>query len=105
MSRSHGNKRHFQVLLDPNRAALLKELADECKMAPSALMRLMVYKKLSDYKSNAYAEAASADDRQWKQSVQNRVDGRTRAAAARKIKPIADKPTFDLDALIGKIFT
>ena len=80
-------------------------------MAPSALMRMMIYKKLSDYKSEAYAQAADADDKLRQQSVRNRADGRSRAAAARKAsKPVpapapVHKPILDLDELIGKIFS
>jgi hypothetical protein len=39
----HGKKRYFQVLLDPARAELLDELAEQRGMRPAALVREIVY--------------------------------------------------------------
>ena len=47
MAIRHGNKTYLQILLDPNRAELLKEVAEWKDMRPTALVRDTVYKMLS----------------------------------------------------------
>ena len=41
---SRGNKKSFQVLLDPNRAELLKNIAEEHKEKATSLLRETAYR-------------------------------------------------------------
>ena len=41
---SRGNKKSFQVLLDPHRADLLKEIAEENKEKATSLLREAAYR-------------------------------------------------------------
>lgn len=80
MAKRHGNKRHFQVLLDPHRAALLEGIAAERGVRPSSLMRDLLYsaaKRLSGASEYGLAEAEDAAVR--RQSIQNQVRARTGA--------------------------
>ena len=100
MSRNHGNKRHFQILLDPARAELLERIASENEARATQLIRDMVYASLRRIEPDDYAEAEIKDAASWQQSVQNRVEGRTQASAARSIK----SKDVDVDRLVDRIF-
>ena len=79
MATKHGNKVYIQLLLDPARASLLQELADEKGMKPSALARDAIYSWVGSHTEPAVFEAAEAlDHAQWRESVQKRLDGRKR---------------------------
>ena len=107
MTRAHGNKRYFQLLLDPNRAALLEKLAKDQDARTTALMRDVLYTFLAAcVDEDVYKKAYKADKAVWKQSVQNRVQGRLKAAAERAKEPAtttAEPPVFDWKALFGKL--
>lgn len=100
MSTKHGNKRHFQVLLDPARAELLERVASENEVRAAELIRSMVYASLRRIEPDDYAEAEPKDAATWRQSVQNRIEGRTQASAARSIK----SKNVDVDRLVDRIF-
>ena len=60
----HGKKRYFQVLLDPARAELVDDLAEQLDVRPTSLIRDMVYAYLErTYAAEVYVEAASKDRR------------------------------------------
>jgi hypothetical protein len=75
----HGNKTYMQILLDPNRAALLMQLADDQKVRPTAWIRDVIYKQLElCVSSDDYRNAFEADQEVWKESIRRRVEGRAR---------------------------
>lgn len=77
MAIRHGNKTYMQILLDPHRAKLLIELAEEKNVRPTALIRDMVYRCLErDLPSSVYNEAVAKDAATWRESVRKRVEGR-----------------------------
>lgn len=79
MAIRHGNKTYLQILLDPNRAQLLMQLAESQKVRPTAWIRDMVYKQLELCVPEAqYKEAFEADKSVWAESIQRRVEGRAR---------------------------
>ena len=47
MSRLHGNKRYFQLLLDPERAEVIDQEAARKKVRATALIREWIYEKLA----------------------------------------------------------
>lgn len=100
MASNHGNKKYYQLLIDPARAELLERMAAKNGLRATQFMREMIYTSLKQIVREDYEEAAQKDKAQWQRSVQNRVDGRAKAAATRT--PEAD-PT-DLDKLITSIF-
>jgi len=78
MARTHGSKRYYQVLLDPNRACLLEQLAAECGMRTTALARELLYEAVERRVGGAAYRLAEAQDHAIKrQSIQNQVRGRT----------------------------
>ena len=79
MAIRHGNKTYLQILLDPNRAQLLMQLAESQKVRPTAWIRDMAYKQLELCVPEAqYKEAFEADQTVWAESIQRRVEGRAR---------------------------
>ncbi len=82
MTKIHGNKVHYQILLDPNRAALLEKLAQDKGLRPTALVREMVYKAIQRGTSGAAYDLALAKDQVLqRQSIQNQVQARTKPQA------------------------
>lgn len=82
MTTRHGAKIYVQLLLDPNRAQLLQDIADEQGMRCTALMREILYSHLErTLPSSAYGEAAAKDHAIWRESVSNRVKGRSKKKA------------------------
>lgn len=79
MAIRHGNKTYLQILLDPNRAALLAELAKEQNIRPTAWIREAVYSALERaLPASVYNEAVAKDEESWRESVRRRVEGRTK---------------------------
>lgn len=86
MATPHGRKKYLQILLDPHRHELLSKLAAEKidphtqkEMKTTALIRYYVYEALERaLPSSVYKEAEAADAAVWRQSVRNRVEGRTK---------------------------
>ena len=87
MATQHGRKKYLQILLDPHRHELLGKLAAEKidphtqkEMKPTALIRYMVYEALERaFPSSVYKQAEAADAEVWRQSVLNRVLGRSKS--------------------------
>jgi|TARA_Y100000592_G_scaffold74664_1_gene116484 hypothetical protein len=80
MAIRHGNKTYMQILLDPNRAELLANLADGLKVRPTGWIRDVIYKELERcVPSDAYAAALEKDKQAWQDSIQRRVEGRMRS--------------------------
>ena len=77
-SKGHGNRKYLQVLLSPHRGALFVEhIEKEMDVKPSAWIREMIYTYLSkNIDKTVYAEAKELDEKEWKQAVQNRLEGR-----------------------------
>ena len=79
MATRHGAKIYVQLLLDPNRAKLLQELAGEQNKRTTAMMREILYSYLErTLPSSVYGEAAAKDHAVWRESVSNRVKGRSK---------------------------
>jgi len=79
MAIRHGNKTYLQILLDPNRAELLMNLAEGLKVRPTSWIRDVIYKELERcVPSDAYQKALDADVEVWKDSIRRRVEGRAR---------------------------
>ena len=79
MAIRHGNKTYLQILLDPNRAKLLTDLADQSGIRPSAWVRNAVYKMIEEQvEQDIYAAALELDKAAWQESVRRRVEGRMR---------------------------
>ena len=82
MAGKHGKRSYYQVLLQPNRAALIDAIAKEKQLRSTELIRQFVYESLErELPRSEYAAAVEADKRVWQEAVRNRVAGR---AAGRK---------------------
>ena len=82
MANKHGNKVYLQILLDPAKALLLEQQAQDQGVRTTALAREAIYSWLNSVTDPSVMEAAEALDKaRWKQAVKNRVAGRKRAKA------------------------
>ena len=82
MAGKHGKRSYYQVLLQPNRAALIDAIAKQKQVRSTELIRQFVYESLEREVSRCEYEAAvDADKKVWEEAVRNRVAGR---AASRK---------------------
>ena len=80
MAGQHGSRRYYQVLLQPNRAALVEELAKEKGIRSTEMIRQMVYSWLErELPTSQYKQALAADQAVWAQAVRNRVEGRAKS--------------------------
>ncbi len=80
MAIKHGNKTYMQILLDPNRAALLANLANGLGVRPTGWIRDVIYKELERcVPTEAYEAALHKDKQAWQDSVQRRVEGRMKS--------------------------
>ena len=85
MSTQHGQKIYFQLLVDPNRAGLIKARAEEEGVRPTAWIRDALYSHLERIEpSYIYNKAKADDEAVWRESVRRRVQGRTRSRALRQ---------------------
>ena len=77
MARNHGNKKYVQLLLDPSRFMLIEQIAKDKGMKPNALLRQAIYDWLGFMMPKEIILAAEKlDEARWKQSIQNRIQGR-----------------------------
>jgi hypothetical protein len=74
--KSHGIKRHYQVLLDPHRSALLDALAAKHGVKAAAFARELVYAGLQRCGEAAYDEAHELDKEARQAAVRRQVEGR-----------------------------
>ena len=73
----HGQKRYYQILLDPARAALLDRVAENSGVRTTALIRDWLYARLQQsYSTVAYQRAYDEDMRLRAESISRQVDGR-----------------------------
>jgi hypothetical protein len=85
MAGVHGSRVYYQVLLQPNRAELVNELAKEAGVKATEMIRRMVYSYLErELPASVYKQALAADEAVWRQSVRNRVEGRAKSREASK---------------------
>ncbi len=71
---SRGNKKSFQVLLDPHRANLLNEIAEENKEKATSLLREAAYRLIrSKTDPVIYEEAQLLDEKLWSNAVSTRA--------------------------------
>ena len=79
MAGTHGRRRYLQILLEPSRADLLEEMAKEKGMRLTGLAREMIYDGIRRATSvPIYKEAEARDQAIWRESVRNRIEGRTK---------------------------
>ena len=79
MPLKHGSKIYCQLLLDTNRYKLAEKLAEERGVRVTGMLREFVYSALSQIQPQEYDTAKAADEEAWKESVQQRVEGRQRS--------------------------
>ena len=85
MTKTHGTKQHFQVLLDPHRAALLEAEAMRRGFKAAAYARELIYTELERTAGNGEYEVAFTQDvEERKAAIQRQVEGRLRG---RRILP------------------
>jgi hypothetical protein len=80
MAVRQGCKFYAQILIDPNRYALLERMARDRNMKVTALIREMVYDRLeAELPASEYKAAEAADGALWAEAVRRRVEGRQRS--------------------------
>lgn len=80
MARTHGSKRYYQLLLDPHRAELLEQLAQDAGMRTTAYARELLYSAIKRSTETAtYGLAEAQDQALRRKSIQNQVQGRLQA--------------------------
>ena len=80
MARLHGSKRYYQLLLDPHRAELLEQLAQDAGMRTTAYARELLYSAIKRSTETAtYGLAEAQDQALRRKSIQNQVQGRLQA--------------------------
>lgn len=80
MARMHGSKRYYQLLLDPHRAELLEQLAQDAGMRTTAYARELLYSAIKRSTETAtYGLAEAQDQALRRKSIQNQVQGRLQA--------------------------
>ena len=80
MAGQHGSRRYYQVLLQPNRAKLVEEIAAEKGIRATELIRRMTYDWLErELPASQYKQALAEDQAVWAQAVRNRVEGRAKS--------------------------
>ncbi len=86
MATKHGNKVYVQLLLDPARALLLEQIAEDKGMKLSALARQAIYDWVGFMtEPEVFKAAEELDEARWRQSVQKRLEGRKRSREIRLI--------------------
>jgi hypothetical protein len=79
VTKTHGTKQHFQVLLDPHRAALLEQEAVRRGFRAAAYARELIYTELERTAgSGKYEAALTQDAEERKAAIQRQVEGRLR---------------------------
>ena len=77
MTVKHGKKDYYQILLDPHRSELLKELVSEKGIKATSLIRDLIYEQLEKKVPKHIYQAALAKDKAvWRESVSNRLIAR-----------------------------
>ena len=90
MAGKHGRRVYLQILLEPHRAALLQDMADEQGKRLTGVAREVIYSGLEKlYPAHVYKEAKAKDEALWKESVRNRIEGRARNRDRKKAEDAA----------------
>ena len=77
MSIRHGKKFYYQILLDPNRSELFRELANKKGLRATGLIRELVYEELEKTTpKHIYQMALAKDKAIWRESISNRIYSR-----------------------------
>ena len=77
MTKAHGTKQHFQVLLDPHRAALLELEARRRGFKAAAYARELIYTELERTAGDREYQAAFTQDADERRAaIQRQVEGR-----------------------------
>ena len=77
MTVKHGKKDYYQILLDPHRSELLKELVNEQGIKATSLIRELIYEQLEKkVPKHIYQVALAKDKAVWRESVSNRLIAR-----------------------------
>tara|TARA_R100001443_G_scaffold42336_1_gene55709 strand:- start:32 stop:352 length:321 start_codon:yes stop_codon:yes gene_type:complete len=102
-SKGHGNRKHLQVLVAPNRADLfIKYSENTLKKKPSAVLREILYDYLIKViPEKEYTEAKTLDDKEWNKSIQNRLEGRAIAKIVNNIRKANISETFEDDETLS----
>lgn len=80
MPLDHGRKKYYQVLVDPNRSTLIETLALKEGIRGTSWIRNAVYEKLQkEYTISDYKVAKAKDEAIWRESVQRRINGRSKS--------------------------
>jgi len=87
MSKGHGQRKYLQILLEPSRGELFFKMAEADGGKASALARDIIYAFLEvNADKKAYKQAKESDENAWKQSVQNRLEGRALSKLLKSIR-------------------
>lgn len=85
MSKTHGVKKHYQVLLDEHRATLVDEVAKERGLRATAWIRELVYAELQKlYSASTYGVAEAKDQAARREAISRQVSGRCEAAKGKQ---------------------
>ena len=77
MTSKHGKKDYYQILLDPYRSELLKELVSEKGIKATSLIRDLIYEQLEKkVPKHIYQVALAKDKAVWRESISNRLIAR-----------------------------
>lgn len=84
MPLDHGRKKYYQVLVDPNRSSLIETLAIKEGIKGTSWIRNAVYEKLQrEFTITDYKVAEAKDQTIWRESIQRRIDARTKGKKGR----------------------
>ena len=77
MTVKHGKKDYYQILLDPHRSQLLKELVNKQGIKATSLIRELIYEQLEKkVPKHIYQVALAKDKAVWRESISNRLIAR-----------------------------
>ena len=77
MTIKHGKKDYYQILLDPHRSELLKDLVSEQGIKATSLIRDLIYEQLEKkVPKHIYQMALAKDKAIWRESISNRIFSR-----------------------------
>lgn len=80
MAKHHGVKKHYQVLLDPNRADLVDKEAAKRGLKSTAYIRQVVYEELERVvEASVYGLAVAEDAVELRAAIKRQVEGRVKA--------------------------
>ena len=77
MTVKYGKKDYYQILLDPHRSELLKDLVSEKGIKATSLIRDLIYEQLEKkVPKHIYQVALAKDKAVWRESISNRLIAR-----------------------------